>query len=71
MKTELTIANMTCGHCLAKVEKSIQQFSGVESARVDLIEGTCEVLHKEEVDLDKVSQKLGDLGYPVTEIRKQ
>jgi copper ion binding protein len=40
---KLKIAGMTCGHCLAKVEKALKGVSGVYSAIVDLPEGEAEV----------------------------
>ena len=40
---KLKIAGMTCGHCLAKVEKALKGVSGVYSAIVDLPDGEAEV----------------------------
>jgi copper chaperone CopZ len=40
---KLKITGMTCGHCLAKVEKALKGVSGVYSAVVDLPDGEAEV----------------------------
>lgn len=40
---KLRITGMTCGHCLAKVEKALKSVSGVYSAVVDLPDGEAEV----------------------------
>jgi copper chaperone CopZ len=40
---KLKITGMTCGHCLAKVEKALKGVTGVYSAVVDLPEGEAEV----------------------------
>lgn len=36
MQTTLTISGMTCGHCVAAVNKALQQVPGVERAEVSL-----------------------------------
>lgn len=40
---KLRITGMTCGHCLAKVEKALKSVSGVYSTVVDLPNGEAEV----------------------------
>jgi len=40
---KLKITGMTCGHCLAKVEKALKGVTGVYTAVVDLPEGEAEV----------------------------
>ncbi len=40
---KLRITGMTCGHCLAKVEKALKGLTGVYSAVVDLPDGEAEV----------------------------
>lgn len=40
---KLRITGMTCGHCLAKVEKALKGVTGVYTAVVDLPEGEAEV----------------------------
>jgi copper chaperone len=40
---KLKISGMTCGHCLAKVEKALKGVTGVYTAVVDLPEGEAEV----------------------------
>jgi len=40
---KLRITGMTCGHCLAKVEKALKGVNGVYSAVIDLPDGEAEV----------------------------
>ncbi len=42
--TTLQITGMTCGHCAMSVTKALQQVPGVQSAEVDLAQGTA-VIH--------------------------
>jgi copper ion binding protein len=41
--TKLTITGMTCVHCVAKVEKALQNVDGVWGVFVDLDGGAAEV----------------------------
>jgi len=41
--TRLNINGMTCKHCVAKVEKALNEVDGVWSASVDLEGGTADV----------------------------
>jgi copper chaperone len=43
MTTELRIDGMTCGHCVAGVEKALEAVPGVESADVSLTPGRAAV----------------------------
>ena len=40
---KLRITGMTCGHCMAKVEKALKGVRGVYTAVVDLPDGEAEV----------------------------
>jgi copper ion binding protein len=41
--TRLTITGMTCDHCVAKVQKALQDIDGVWGVFVELDEGMAEV----------------------------
>ena len=45
--TELRITGMTCGHCVAAVEKALKGQPGVRTAAVDLDGGRAQVEHDE------------------------
>jgi copper chaperone len=48
MKTaRLNVAGMTCGHCVATVEKSLRNQTGVRNATVHLDSGAAEVEYEE------------------------
>ncbi len=39
----LTVTGMTCDHCKGRVEKALNEVSGVYGAFVDLAEGSAEI----------------------------
>lgn len=39
----LKIEGMTCGHCVARVQKALDAAPGVHAAKVDLESGTAEI----------------------------
>ncbi len=43
MTIELKVSGMTCGHCQTAVSKALQSVSGVQSASVDLANGTAKI----------------------------
>ena len=46
----LSITGMSCGHCVASVEKALNAVSGVEQVEVDLEAGTAVVTGDASVD---------------------
>ncbi|CCO12574.2 copper chaperone CopZ [Carnobacterium maltaromaticum LMA28] len=48
MKNTFKITGMTCAHCVAKVEKGIQELAGVDKVKVHLKKGTATVTYQEE-----------------------
>jgi copper chaperone CopZ len=46
----LKVEGMTCGHCVARVQKALDAAPGVDTARVDLQSGTTEVRFGAETD---------------------
>lgn len=39
----LKVGGMTCGHCVARVQKALDAAPGVDAAKVDLESGTAEI----------------------------
>lgn len=60
--TKLKIEGMTCGHCVATVEKTLSKVPGVERVReVNLERG--EAVVEGEVSVDALIAALKDEGY--------
>jgi len=60
----LKVTGMTCGHCRMKVEKAIQDVSGVYGAAVDLDGGAAEVEFDERrVDAGRIVSAVEAVGY--------
>ena len=68
MKKLIKIEGMTCGHCSARVEKSLKGIKGVQDAVVDLEGKNAIVSLSEAVDNETISEAVDDAGYDVTDI---
>jgi copper chaperone len=63
-KIVLKIDGMTCGHCVAKVEKSLKSLPGVEVAKVDLKKGTAKVKYDDSKQtIDNMNEAVREAGY--------
>ncbi|MEX8519528.1 MAG: heavy-metal-associated domain-containing protein [Leptothrix sp. (in: b-proteobacteria)] len=59
---ELTLPDMTCGHCAATVKRTVAALD--PAAQVDIDLPTHQVRIDTQVDGDKVKQALAEEGYP-------
>ena len=59
---EVIVKGMTCNHCKATVENNVAAMEGIESAEVNLSKEKVSI-QGENVDLDKVKEKVESLGY--------
>ena len=66
MKT-VVIKGMSCGHCSARVEKSLNKINGIE-AKVDLESRTAKLSLTEPVTDQQIIDAVDDAGYEVVEI---
>jgi P-type Cu+ transporter len=58
------IAGMTCAACATRIEKGLKKVEGVEDANVNFaLERASVTFDKNKVDLQKLEQKIVDLGY--------
>jgi copper chaperone len=56
------IEGMSCGHCVARVEKTLSRLEGVQALKVDV--GSAEVLYDpDRTPFQKIAQALDDAGY--------
>ncbi len=56
------VEGMTCNHCKARVEKSIQTIAGVENVTADPASGQVKV-SGDEIDQKRVKEMVEEAGY--------
>ena len=61
---ELTVEDMSCGHCVGRVTKSVQALDQDAKVEVDL--PTKKVRIDSRADLDRIAEAIVAAGYPVT-----
>ncbi|CAN5619844.1 hypothetical protein BH11MYX1_BH11MYX1_27040 [soil metagenome] len=69
MKTILTVAGMSCGSCVRKIERALV-LEGVANVAVDLAGGSVTVEHDDRVGDDRLIAALDQAGYPVQPSRE-
>ena len=69
MTKTMKIEGMMCGHCEARVKKTLEALAGVDSAEVSHEAGTAVVTLNEEVSDDVLKKAVEDQDYKVLEIR--
>lgn len=61
----LVVDGMSCGHCKARVEKTLGALTGVQAFAVDLASGAAEVRYRpSEVLATDIVAAVSDAGYP-------
>jgi Cu+-exporting ATPase len=63
----LTVEDMSCGHCVGRVTKSVQALD--QHAKVDVDLATKKVRVDSTADLDRIAEAIVAAGYPVTDKR--
>jgi P-type Cu+ transporter len=61
---ELTVEDMSCGHCVGRVTKSVQALD--KDAKVEIDLPTKKVRIDSSADLDRIAEAIVAAGYPVT-----
>lgn len=61
----ITVAGMTCGHCVAAVCDEISQLPGVHSVEVDLDSGAVDIRSAAELDRDALVAAVDEAGYTI------
>jgi len=69
MKKEIIIEGMSCGHCSARVEKTLAEVEGVEVKSVDLGTKTATVEVNDQITDALLKETIEDVGYDVIEIK--
>lgn len=68
MKKQINIEGMSCGHCTARVEKSLREVAGVSNVTVSLNQKNAVVELNSDVTDAKLKEAVEDAGYEVTSI---
>jgi copper chaperone len=67
-RRKLKVGGMTCGHCVMRVKKALEEVEGVKKAEVNLEKGEAEVSFKgQPVDTTKLVKAVTDAGYRAEE----
>lgn len=65
----LKIDGMSCGHCVARVEKTLAKLDGVAVRKVDL--GSAEVMYDpSRTPFERIRQALDDAGYTARPVER-
>ncbi|MGL5317815.1 MAG: heavy-metal-associated domain-containing protein [Bacteroidales bacterium] len=64
MRSLFHVENLGCWACSVNIAPELIKLIGVYSTSVNVIEGTIEVNHTEEVNRHQISMKLREIGYP-------
>jgi len=59
-----SVPNISCGHCVATIEREVGAVSGVESVKGDVDSKQVIVLYDDEAVLSRVEETLKEIGYP-------
>lgn len=68
MTKKLFIEGMSCGHCVAHVEKALKQVEGVSSVIVKLQEKMAIIESTHDIDDEKLKEIIDDAGYELIRV---
>ncbi len=68
MKKLLKVADMSCQHCVKRVDGILNEFEGITDVSVSLEEGQASFAATENVDISAVTAALTEAGYPSSDI---
>lgn len=69
MNKVVLIEGMMCGHCTGRVQKALEEISGVESVTMSLENKSAEVVLNEQVTDEMLKTAVTEAGYEVTQIK--
>ncbi len=59
------VPNISCGHCVATIERELKHLEGVIAAKADLDTKHVTVEVQQDTVLPEVEQTMAEIGYPV------
>ncbi len=63
----VNIPDMSCGHCLATIQRELGEIAGVKSVEGDVAGKKITVSWEAPADWNQISATLKDAGYPAAE----
>jgi len=66
--TRVTVAGMTCGHCIAAVRDAVGALDGVDDVGVDLESGLVTIRSARAIDRAVLAAAVDEAGYEVAEV---
>ena len=59
-----SVPNISCGHCVATIERELAEVSGVKKVRASLDTKQVTVDYEDGAALSRVEETLEEIGYP-------
>lgn len=70
MKKGIKIEGMMCDNCAKHVKKTLESIDGIKKAKVSLKDKKAIVELNDDVEDDKIKNKIDEIGYKVVNIEK-
>lgn len=70
MKKKLIIEGMSCGHCVGRVEKALNETDGIVSATVDLSSKSAIVELEKAIEDQQLIDIIDEAGYDVVSVEQ-
>lgn len=67
-KANIKVEGMSCNHCKASVEKTLQNIDGIKKAEVNLDEKLASIKYKGDLNKEEIKSQIKEAGYEVTDI---
>lgn len=64
METKIKASNIKCAGCVNAITKALVAVENVKAVNVDIPSNEITIESDMEVDLNKIRQKLSEIGYP-------
>ncbi len=61
------VPNISCGHCVATIERELAEVPGVQRVRADAETKRVELEWEPPADWPQIRELLGEIGYPPAE----
>ena len=61
------VPNISCGHCVATIEREVKEVAGVDSVAADLETKQVTVAYEDDAVPARVEELLREIGYPALE----
>ncbi|GAF14682.1 copper(I) chaperone CopZ [Bacillus sp. JCM 19046] len=60
----IAVTGMSCGHCVASIEKALTNLSGVDQVSVSLEKSEVDVSYNQElITINEIKEEIEDQGY--------